>query len=310
MPETFILSVDISGYQLKPAADYYLSLAQEGVKVAYVQAWGGQPGGIVGPNKYAEQQLRGFRTAGMQTGIYFWLPAGKAPEAVAAAGLLTVGDELPHIDFTVVDIESSFPTPASLTYLVSRLDQLHKPVAIYCRANAWPYGSLFPSRPLIEARYVLDSGSAPRTPPSLDWRWASFGGWTQRAGLQYAGTVVKYGVGTDLNIISLERLGIKKGGEEDMPTQAEFDKLRGDVDNIIGQINQWLLPHLIPATAETVRTDPHLTLQQIADHIWIDPLGHVSITQAFVNAIAALLPAGAGVSEERVKEIVRELVAD
>lgn len=229
MAETIVQGVDISGYQLKPPADYYLSLAQEGVKVTYVQAWGGQPGGVAGPNKYAEQQLRGFRTAGMQTGIYFWLPAGKDPEAVAAAGLLTAGDELTYIDFTVVDIEASLPSREALSYLVTRLEQLKHPVAIYCRANSWPYGPIFSDCPLIEARYVLNSGSAPRTPPYLDWHWSAFGGWTQRAGLQYAGTVDKYGVGTDLNVISLDRLGIKKGGETHMGLTAVQEKTLNDI---------------------------------------------------------------------------------
>jgi len=217
MPETIVPAVDISGYQGRPAADYYLSLYKEGVRLAYVQAWGGQPGGLVGPNKYCEQQLRGFRLAGMQTGIYFWLPPGKDPDVVAAAGLLTTGDELPHISFTVIDIEgSSQPTLAAVGSLVVTLEQLKKPVAFYCRANNWTYGAAFANHPLIEARYVLNSGSAPRTPPYLDWHWASFGGWTQRAGLQYAGTVNKYGVGTDLNVMSLDRLGLvgEEGGDE------------------------------------------------------------------------------------------------
>lgn len=231
MAERIVRAADISSYQGRPGADYYIRMVQEwGCRLAYIQGWGGTPAGT-GANHHAELQLRGFRTAGSMTGLYFWLPGNAVPETVAMQGLQAAGSELKYVKLLVIDIEGG--NKPSITNVIKFYDILAAkvpgvPIAMYCRANDWPYGeSGFKSIPLIEARYVLPSGQAPAEPPSLDWHWSPFGGWTKRSGLQYAGTTPMFGVGTDLNVVSLDRLGIAiptTGGGDDLANVTDAEK--------------------------------------------------------------------------------------
>lgn len=232
MAERIVRAADISSYQGRPGADYYIRMVQEwGCRLAYIQGWGGTPAGT-GFNTNAANQLKGFRTAGAMTGLYFWLSGNADPNRVAFEGLNAAGDEARFLKLLVIDIEGS--NKPSIENVIKLYDYLkswsggHHSIAMYCRANDWPYGdSGFRSLPLIEARYVLPSGQAPAEPPSLDWHWSPFGGWTKRAGLQYAGTTPMFGVGTDLNVVSLDRLGIAiptTGGGDDLANVTDAEK--------------------------------------------------------------------------------------
>lgn len=44
--------------------------------------------------------------------------------------------------------------------------------------------------------------------PSIDSQWQPYGGWTRRAGLQYAGDVTTFGVVTDWDLLDYERMGL------------------------------------------------------------------------------------------------------
>lgn len=221
-----VLGIDISGYQRRPPGGWFRRRYEDGHRVFISQLWGGQPGGGLGPNEDAAYQLEQAAAAGFPIlGGYIYLP----PDAViethelvrvareAAAGMANL------LSFVAIDVEADRPlhhTQPAARFLdchsnVSRLFPNAR-VVVYTRRNIWavnvgtenPWPDGAPRAPLWEARYVVLSGQAPQAPPDLDWQWQPFGGWAERAGLQYAGTVPLDGVGADLNVFDLVRLGI------------------------------------------------------------------------------------------------------
>ncbi|KKK82783.1 hypothetical protein LCGC14_2799960, partial [marine sediment metagenome] len=93
-------------------------------------------------------------------------------------------------------------------------------------ARKWPHAT---ESPLLEARYWFNSGFAPVVPPSLEWMWLPFGGWTERAMLQYAGTVPTINVGVDRCVYNQERMRFS-GGTPPAPqgelTMSEYTELK------------------------------------------------------------------------------------
>lgn len=217
--------IDISGYQGRPAASWFDSIASK-IEYAIVQLWGGQPGYMgFGPNASAVHQLNHFRRTGNDVHGYIWLPPDDTvqTEELIKSARAAAGASADALQYIWLDIESGqllHPT-APMTRLLNAYRNVKKlfpeaRIGIYTsrimwRRNLGSYEAKMPLDPLPalwEARYVYDSGSAPPEPPDLDWRWKTFGGWEQRAMLQYAGTVPFNGVGADFNVASYERLGI------------------------------------------------------------------------------------------------------
>ncbi|KKK92893.1 hypothetical protein LCGC14_2698350, partial [marine sediment metagenome] len=91
----------------------------------------------------------------------------------------------------------------------------------------WPHAA---ESPLLEARYWFNSGFAPNEPPSLEWMWLPFGGWTERAMLQYAGTVDTLGVGVDRCVYDQARMfAVEEETEEETEeelTVSQYEELR------------------------------------------------------------------------------------
>jgi hypothetical protein len=165
----------------------------------------------MGPNPHASQQLAGARAAGLLTAGYIWIPPDTTTDtsqlirvARAAAG----AEEL-HLSFIAPDIEDPqrrrlHPTDPQgrLRNAIAQLGSAK--VVIYTSRSMWPPimadSHKFAQYPLWDADY--DRGE------DLDATFVPYGGWTQRAMLQYQGTTTVTDISADLNVADLERLDI------------------------------------------------------------------------------------------------------
>lgn len=228
-----ILAYDISSYQGMPPASWFRTMRLEGgFNMGIAQAWGGKPGAWgfnVGPNPYAEYQLASMRVSGCVTGAYVWVPSDEGTpetESIIRSAVNAIGAEKHTISHFWIDIEGSsrlYQSPYSrllnaYNWLRNLLPSTVK-IGVYTSAYQWSrvmqginlMGTVFPTLPLWDAHYTAPSGQDGGKPSSLDWNWLPYGGWSQRAMIQYAGTVPQFGVGADLNIGSRLRLGLPTG---------------------------------------------------------------------------------------------------
>lgn len=234
-----ILATDISGWQERPPRIWFEQMYDAGYRMLIAQLVGGTPQGF-GANRDAPYQLAMARLVGMDTGGYGVIPEDNEIETGALVQLIldAAGDELQHLRTIALDIEpnSSRLHPAdpmgrlvnaylNLTAQVpQRLGRHLEAYGIYSNPHYW--GIAFGSRDVAfpyaheaycwEARYVFPSGQGPSQAPNIDWNWQPWGGWQQRAALQYAGTVPTFGVGADWNTVDLDRMGLTKTKEEVM----------------------------------------------------------------------------------------------
>jgi LysM repeat protein len=127
--------------------------------------------------------------------------------------------------------------------LCENLEACNKAIIIYGRKNNWATVmgrgvTEFSRYPLWEARYYFKSGHRPDEAPDIDWKWAAFGGWKQRAILQYAGTAPVKNWSADWNVVDLDRLGLDapvpkpepEQPEEDTMSSAEFEEVKGLIE--------------------------------------------------------------------------------
>lgn len=247
--------VDFSEWQGRLSLQHMQFARALGVTGVIAQLWGSGPTGN-GPNDHAEVQLTYAAQAGLKLAGYIWVPPDGITQtfvlyesAMRAAGALK-----DSLCFIAPDLEGGRLHPTSpanrLNDLCMNIENDGFPVVIYNRKNNWatvmgPNITEFSRYPLWEARYALSSGYRPETAPDIDWNWNKYGGWQQRAILQYAGTAPVNGWSADWNVLAPERLGFEltpRGGrvttqpmppqptEEDAMSSTEFDQLNRKID--------------------------------------------------------------------------------
>lgn len=209
MSDELIRALDVSEYGGEIQESQWKAAYDAGYRMAIVQAWGGGPV-PGGKNAYCARQLEGARRAGMMTAIYFHLPSDTTTktELLIQAVKEAASVEYQYIKFVAVDIEGGkllhpLLWEERLEDAISHIKD--KPVVIYTSKNAWEVvmGGVdgFEDYPLWDAKYD--------NLPNLEANWKPYGGWTQRAIKQFKGTtIVPGGISSDLNTISLKRLGI------------------------------------------------------------------------------------------------------
>jgi len=234
------LAIDISDWQGRPDPAWFTMVANAGYKRAIPQAWGSRPGGGSGPSSSCEYQLLHFRERGLATDIYAVIPPDHSTtrtDALIEAAVGAAGREFDHVEFIWIDIEGRGLLHADpMNRLMDAYEnalQTGKQVGVYTNEAGW-VGRLgdinlaMPVNPqpvLWEAQYVFSSGRAPATPPHLDWFFAPFAGWTERAMLQYAGTVPTFGVGADRNVFDLSRFRVARPVPAPPPPPPEEEEL-------------------------------------------------------------------------------------
>jgi len=236
----------------------------------------------------ARTNLVNARQAGMLTAGYTVVNNLSGITAINKAAT-AAGPEWEHLSFVSVDVEVA-TTAAIVRQAIDGLRAQGKLVCIYTGGWFWnsfiQQGGDFSDVPSWLADY--DGNSTMDTA-----RLAKLG---PVCGKQYRGSHDLGGVTVDANtfddgfmaVLATPAPAIE---EEDMPTQAEFDALKAEVARLVRHVDTG-------ATPETIRTDPHLTLDQIRDNLTItDPAGHIELTQEFVDAIAAMLPSAPTASE-------------
>ncbi|KKL28641.1 hypothetical protein LCGC14_2373130, partial [marine sediment metagenome] len=200
------LAFDISSWQGRPPLLWFQDMKEAGYGLCWIQLWGLTPDGN-SPNPHAEYQLAMARKAGLEIGGYIVIYGDKTDDTsiLVQVALAAAGAEKEHLTFVALDVETA---PMRMERLLNAYDNIGSQLPGVVRAmytsrwkwtvafgtTEWPHAA---STPLLEARYVYNSGSAPATPPDLEWFWLPFGGWAERAMLQYAGTVPTLGVGVD-----------------------------------------------------------------------------------------------------------------
>lgn len=233
------LAIDISAWQGRPDPAWFQLVAGAGYKRAIPQAWGSGPGGS-GPSPHCEYQLKHFRERGLATDIYAVIPSDHSTtrtDALIEAAVGAAGREFEHVEFIWIDIEGRgllhADPMARLMDAYENALQTGKQVGVYTNEAGW-VGRLgdinlaMPVNPLPilwEAQYVFSSGRAPAIPPDLDWFFAPFAGWTERAMLQYAGTVPTFGVGADRNVFDLSRFRVAPVPPPAPPTPPQEEEL-------------------------------------------------------------------------------------
>jgi len=212
-----ILALDASEWQGDLTRQHFEYAYALGVRLYICQLWGSGPTGL-GPNDFAVRQLEDAVAVGMYIAGYTWLPPAGTTDTrfLYESSLAAAGRFAPLLSFIAPDLEGErlHPTDPSarLRDFVSRVKSGGHPVVQYNRKNNWPTVmgtgvTEFSSDPLWEARYVLSSGTRPAEAPAIDWNWTKYGGWQQRAILQYAGTAPVNGWSADWNVVDLDRLG-------------------------------------------------------------------------------------------------------
>lgn len=266
------LAFDISGWQGRPNPAWFQQMKAAGYELGYIQLWGSTPNGSRTPNPHAAYQLEQTRLAGMLTGGYIVIYPDVTDDTsvLIQVALQAAGPEVSAMSFIAPDIEPS--SPLRMSRLLNARTNIKsqtqgKLIAVYTSREYWrkAFGSFdapYPyaaEDPLLEARYYLPSGQAPDVPPDLDWKWTAFGGWTQRAMLQYAGTTPTFGVGTDRNTFDHGRMRLIPHAPpvegEHMPTP-EYNEIQQQIASLDQRINgHAATPHgaAVPAPAPTVK---------------------------------------------------------
>ena len=209
------LAFDISAWQRRPSLKWFKDMKAAGYGLCWVQLWGLTPNGN-GPNPDAEYQLMTARAAGLATAGYIVIYGDDTDgtSVLIRTALTAAGAAKKHLTFVALDVETA---PIRMSRLVNAYTNLGKQLPGVRRAmytsrwkwsiafgdQPWPFAA---DTPLLEARYWFNSGFAPTTPPDLDWMWIPFGGWIERAMLQFAGTVDTLGVGVDRCVYDPERM--------------------------------------------------------------------------------------------------------
>ena len=243
-----ILALDASEWQGRLGQAQFDFAYAAGVRLYIAQLWGSGPTGR-GTNDYAEAQLGFAKASGMALAGYIWIPPDTTTktESLVRAGLDAAGRYKDELAFVAPDLEGGKLHPTNpvgrLMDVCQNLTLANKRIIIYCRKNNWPTVmgagvSDFKQWPLWEARYYLKSGYKPDIAPDIDWKWASFGGWKQRAILQYAGTAPVNGWSADWNVVDESRLDFSltpgpvipppptpKEEEEEL-TMAQYEELK------------------------------------------------------------------------------------
>ncbi|KKL21955.1 hypothetical protein LCGC14_2440280 [marine sediment metagenome] len=216
MSET-ILALDCSEWQGKLDRQKFQYAYDVGVRLYIAQLFGSGPTGL-GTNDYADEQLGFAKDVGMALAGYIWVPPDDTTktESLVEASLTAAGVYRDELRFVAPDLEGGRLHPTNpvgrLMNVCQNLTLANKNIVIYNRKNNWPVVmgagvTDFKQWPLWEARYYFKSGFKPNTPPDIDWKWAKYGGWKQRAILQYAGTAPVNGWGADWNVVAVDRLG-------------------------------------------------------------------------------------------------------
>ena len=218
MGET-ILALDASEWQGKLDRQKFQYAYGMGVRLYIAQLWGSGPTGN-GPNDFADEQLGFAKDVGMALAGYIWVPPDDTTETkeLVEVSLEAAGDYNKDLAFVAPDLEGSRLHPTNpvgrLMDVCSHLTLANKNIIIYNRKGGWPIVmgagvSDFKQWPLWEARYYHNSGFRPETPPDIDWKWVKYGGWKERAILQYAGTAPVNGWSADWNVVAVDRLGFE-----------------------------------------------------------------------------------------------------
>ncbi len=212
-----ILALDASEWQGKLDRQRFQFAYDMGVRLYIAQLWGSGPTGL-GPNDHADEQLGFAKDVGMALAGYAWIPPDDTiqTESLVEASLAAAGPYRDELRFVAPDLEGGRLHPTNpvgrLMNFCEVLVKQNRNIIIYNRKNNWPIVmgtgvTEFSQWPLWEARYYLKSGFRPDTAPGIDWGWAPFGGWKQRAMLQYAGTAPVNGWSADWNVVDESRLG-------------------------------------------------------------------------------------------------------
>jgi len=216
MSET-ILVLDASEWQGKLNKQKFQYAYAMGVRLYIAQLFGSGPTGL-GMNDYADEQLGFAKDVGMALAGYIWVPPDDTikTQSLVKAGLDAAGKYVDDLRFVAPDLEGGRLHPTNpvgrLMDVCQNLTLANKNIVIYNRKNNWPVVmgagvTEFSQWALWEARYYFKSGYKPATPPDIDWKWAKYGGWKQRAILQYAGTAPVNGWSADWNVVAVDRLG-------------------------------------------------------------------------------------------------------
>lgn len=252
------LAFDISDWQGRPTLEWFRQMKAAGYTICWVQLWGMTRNGN-GPSPNAEHQLAQARAAGLETGGYIVIygDTTDATHILVEVALGAAGAEKKYLKFVALDVETA---PIRMERLLNAYDNIGKQLPGVRRAMytsrwkwtiafgkvAWPHAA---ETPLLEARYVYNSGSAPSTPPSLEWFWLPFGGWTERAMLQYAGTVGTFGVGVDRCVYNRERMQLEEAPtpppppppppppEEDDLSAKQYDELKKLISGLTAAVS-------------------------------------------------------------------------
>lgn len=208
---TRVKALDVSSHGGEIPPIRWRTARENGWELAVVQLWGGLPGNTMGPNPHAKQQLVGARAAGLLTAGYIWIPPDTTLDTseLIKVARAAAGDEESHLAFIAPDIEDPqrrrlhpINPEARLGDALAHLHGVRK--AIYTSRSMWgpimANTTVFKSIPLWDADF--DRGE------DLDATFRPYGGWTERAMLQYKGTTDVHGISADLNVADLERLGI------------------------------------------------------------------------------------------------------
>lgn len=240
------LAFDISAWQGRPSLAWFQQMKAAGYEMCWIQLWGLTPNGN-GPNPHAAYQLAQARAAGMTIGGYIVVYGDATDDThiLVQVALAAAGAEKENLKFVALDIETA---PIRMTRVLNAYDQIGAQLpgvtrAMYTSAwkwsiafgaAKWPYAA---TTPLLEARYVLNSGYAPATPPPLDWFWVPFGGWTQRAMLQYAGTVKTFDVGVDRCVFEYDRMRLQ-AAPTPPPAPEEYHMPSSEYSALLNLINK------------------------------------------------------------------------
>lgn len=220
---------DISSWQGRPDPLWFRNMKAAGYDLCWIQLWGLTPNGNAS-NPHAEYQLTQARAAGMDIGGYIVVYGDVTDDTriLVQVALAAAGDQKKHLKFVALDVETA---PIRMERLMNAYNNIGLQLPGVVRpmyTSRWKWSIAFGTRPwppaaespLLEARYWFDSGFAPVVPPDLEWMWVPFGGWTERAMLQYAGTVPTIGVGVDRCVYNQKRM--KFGTETPTPQQGEL----------------------------------------------------------------------------------------
>jgi len=222
--------------------------------------------------------LNRARTAGFITAAY--VVVNQLPGATSVGhARFACSAEWDYLNFVAVDVEVQ-TSLLSITGALKEVRRLGKKSCIYSSKNAWKYAlntTSLKAEWLWNAYYDGD--------PDYDFFLNPYGGFTKLAGEQYQGTTYLDGMAVDLNNFS-----------------AAFISLEED------EMDEATVIALIKAHAPQVIMDALATPDGVA---FKGLKREVAEEAQKLLAVHATTPhGGAGLTEERVKQIIRDLVAE